>query len=191
MSDQPAPLMPKAVAVWLVSNSSLSFGQIADFCKLHPLEVRSIADGDGAKGIRGLDPLLTGQLTKEELELGLRDSSHRLRISGPMLISSLSRRKGGVASKYTPIARRQDRPNAILGLLRSHPELGDVAIARLARTTKNTVRQVRDRTHWNMHNLVPRDPVSLRLCTQLELDRELDKVSKSRNDHPDSTNSGG
>jgi hypothetical protein len=176
---QNAPLMPKATAVWLVENTSLSFEQVADFCKLHPLEVAAIADGDAAQGIKGLDPILTGQLTREEIEKGERDPNYRLKLAEPKvkLPETKVRKKG---PRYTPVSRRQDRPNAILWLVRNHPELKDSQIMRLVGTTKSTIQAIRDRTHWNAASLTPMDPVTLGLCSQIDLDLEVQRASKEK-----------
>src|SRR5206468_1663930 len=173
------PLMPKATAVWLVENTSLSFDQIADFCKLHPLEVKGIADGEVAAGIKGLDPVGTGQLTREEIEKGQADSNYRLRRAPPKvrLPEMKQTRKG---PRYTPVSRRQDRPNAILWLLRNHPELKDAQIMRLVGTTKTTLQAIRERTHWNSAQLQPLDPVTLGLCSQIDLDFEVARAAKER-----------
>ncbi len=170
------PLMPKATAVWLVDNTALSFTQIAAFCKLHPLEVKAIADGEAAQGIKGLDPILTGQLTREEVENAQADPNYQLKLQGSKVVVPESKRKG---PRYTPVSRRQDRPNAILWLVRNHPELKDAQIMRLVGTTKPTIAAIRDRTHWNSSNLVPSDPVTLSLCSQLELDMEVEKAAKN------------
>ena len=147
---QEAPLMPKATAVWLVENTALSFDQVADFCKLHPLEVKAIADGDAAQGIKGLDPIQTGQLTREEIDKGVAEPDHKLQLSRPKVdlppAKPTGKKKG---PRYTPVSRRQDRPNAILWLIRNHPELKDAQIMRLVGTTKSTIAGIRDRTHWN------------------------------------------
>lgn len=173
------PLMPKATAVWLVENTSLSFEQIAEFCKLHPLEVKGIADGEVASGIKGLDPITTGQLTREEIDLAQNNPNHRLRMAERKVKLPETRRvKRG--PRYTPVSRRQDRPNAILWLVRNHPELKDAQIMRLVGTTKNTIQQVRERTHWNTTNLTPMDPVTLGLCTQIDLDFEVQRAAKDR-----------
>lgn len=173
-----APLMPKATAVWLVENTSLSFDQIADFCKLHPLEVKSIADGDAAQGIKGLDPILTGQLTREQIERAEANPSLRLELATPKVRLPEAKRKTG--PRYTPVSRRQDRPNAILWLVRNHPELKDSQIMRLVGTTKSTIQAIRDRTHWNASNLTPMDPVTLGLCSQIDLDFEVQRASKDK-----------
>ncbi|HDZ74787.1 MAG TPA: DUF1013 domain-containing protein [Aurantimonas coralicida] len=168
-------LMPKATAVWLVDNTSLSFEQIADFCTLHHLEVKAIADGESAQGIKGLDPVMTGQLSRDEIEAAEKDPNRKLKLSAPKVRVPEAKRK---APRYTPVSKRQDRPNAILWLVRSHPELKDPQISRLVGTTKNTIQQIRDRTHWNSANLQPMDPVTLGLCTQINLDLEVEKASR-------------
>ncbi|MCX5516377.1 DUF1013 domain-containing protein [Kaistia algarum] len=170
------PLMPKATAVWLVENTSLGFDQIAEFCRLHPLEVKAIADGEAAQTIKGLDPVLTGQLTREEIDKAQRDPSYRLKVAETKVRIPVQKRKG---PRYTPVSRRQDRPNAILWLLRNHPELKDAAIMRLVGTTKPTIDSIRGRSHWNSTNLAPMDPVTLGLCSQIDLDFEVDKAAKS------------
>ncbi|ADZ69324.1 DUF1013 domain-containing protein [Polymorphum gilvum] len=176
------PLMPKATAVWLVDNTALSFTQIAAFCKLHPLEVKAIADGEAAQGIKGLDPVLTGQLTREEIEKGQRDPNYHLKLQGSKVVVPESKRRG---PRYTPVSRRQDRPNAILWLVRNHPELKDAQIMRLVGTTKPTIQAIRERTHWNSANLTPSDPVTLGLCSQIELDMEVEKAAKNAPPRPE------
>jgi uncharacterized protein len=172
------PLMPKATAVWLVDNTSLSFEQIADFCKLHPLEVKGIADGEVAAGIKGMDPMVAGQLTREEIEKGEKDRNYRMKLAvSSVRIPEQKRKKG---PRYTPLSRRQDRPNAILWLLRNHPELKDAQIMRLVGTTKTTIQQIRDRTHWNAATLTPLDPVTLGLASQIDLDFEVARAAKDR-----------
>ena len=173
-----APLMPKATAVWLVENTALSFDQVAYFCKLHPLEVKAIADGDAAQGIKGLDPVLTGQLSREEIEKGEANPDHKLKLLDPKVRLPEPKRKKG--PRYTPVSRRQDRPNAILWLVRNHPELKDSQIMRLVGTTKSTIAAIRDRTHWNASNLQPMDPVTLGLCSQIDLDLEVQRASKEK-----------
>lgn len=170
-------LMPKATAVWLVDNTALTFDQIANFCSLHPLEVRAIADGDSAQGIKGLDPINTGQLTRAEIEKAEADPNYRLKLAEPKVRIPEAKRKG---ARYTPLSRRQDRPNAVLWLIRNHPELKDAQISRLIGTTKATIEQIRDRTHWNSANLTPLDPVTLGLCSQLDLDIEVERAVKNR-----------
>lgn len=174
MSDR-KPLMPKATAVWLVENTSLSFEQIAAFCGLHVLEVKGIADGDVAQGIKGMDPISSGQLTREEIQAGEEDHGHELRLAETkVVIPQVASKKG---PRYTPVSRRHDRPNAVLWLLRNHAELKDSQIMRLVGTTKPTIAQIRDRTHWNSPNLVPQDPVTLGLCSQIDLDAEVKKAA--------------
>ncbi|MBB4570388.1 MULTISPECIES: DUF1013 domain-containing protein [Rhizobium] len=170
-------LMPKATAIWLVDNTALSFDQIAQFCKLHPLEVKAIADGEAAQGIKGLDPIATGQLSRDEIARAEANPNHKLKISEPKVRVPESKRRG---PRYTPVSKRQDRPNAILWLVRNHPELKDAQISRLVGTTKSTIEQIRDRTHWNSTNLTPMDPVTLGLCSQIDLDMEVEKASKGR-----------
>lgn len=170
-------LMPKATAVWLVDNTALSFDQIAQFCKLHPLEVKAIADGESSQGIKGLDPVATGQLSREEIAEAEADPEHRLKLSEPKVQVPETKRKG---PRYTPVSKRQDRPNAILWLVRNHPELKDAQISRLVGTTKSTIEQIRNRTHWNAANLAPMDPVTLGLCTQIDLDLEVERAAKTR-----------
>jgi len=172
MSDR-KPLMPKATAVWLVDNTSLTFNQIAEFCDLHVLEVKGIADGDVAQGIRGLDPISRGQITRAEIERGEKDSSHKLRVAEAGVKIPEVRRK-----RYTPVSLRQEKPNAVLWLLRNHPELKDSQIIRLIGTTKQTIGQIRDRSHWNSPNLQPNDPVTLGICTQVDLDAEVKKAAR-------------
>jgi len=173
-----APLMPKATAVWLVENTALSFDQIADFCKLHPLEVKAVADGDAAQGIKGLDPIQTGQLSREDIDQAERDPNIRLKIADPKVRLPEAKKKKG--PRYTPVSRRQDRPNAILWLVRNHPELKDSQIMRLVGTTKSTILAIRERTHWNASNLSPLDPVTLGLCSQIDLDMEVMRAAKEK-----------
>jgi hypothetical protein len=171
------PLMPKATAVWLVDNTSLTFEQIAEFCGLHVLEVKGIADGDVAHGIKGMDPISSGQLSREEIAAAEEDPKHRLKLLEPKVEVPEVKTKRG--PRYTPVSRRQDRPNAILWLLRNHPELKDAQVMRLVGTTKPTIESIRNRTHWNANNLQPLDPVTLGLCTQIDLDFEVEKAAKA------------
>jgi uncharacterized protein len=173
-----APLMPKATAVWLVENTSLTFEQIASFCKLHPLEVKGIADGEVAAGIKGHDPITSGQLTREEIVAAEAEEKRQLQLAVSKVRLPEPRRKRG--ARYTPLSRRQDRPNAILWLVRNHPELKDAQIMRLAGTTKTTLQAIRDRTHWNSAALTPTDPVTLGLCSQTDLDLEVNRAAKDR-----------
>lgn len=170
-------LMPKATAVWLVDNTALSFDQIAFFCHLHPLEVRAIADGEAAQGIKGMDPIMNGQLTRDEIKRGEADQNYRLKLNEPKVRVPEAKRRGG---RYTPLSKRQDRPNAILWLVRNHPELKDAQISRLVGTTKSTIEQIRNRTHWNSASLAPMDPVTLGLCSQIDLDLEVQRASSGR-----------
>ncbi|MDZ4380252.1 MAG: cell cycle transcriptional regulator TrcR [Parvibaculum sp.] len=170
------PLMPKATAVWLVENTSLTFDQVADFCGLHVLEVKGIADGDVAQGIKGMDPVASGQLTRAEIERCQQDSDLRLQASeSKYKLPPIAPRKG---PRYTPVSRRQDRPDAIAWLLRNHPELTDAQVSKLVGTTKPTIQSVRDRSHWNSPNIKPVDPVTLGLCTQIELDAAVQKAAR-------------
>lgn len=170
-------LMPKATAVWLVDNTSLSFSQIAEFCKLHPLEVKAIADGEAATGIKGTDPISNGQLTRDEIEKAQNDVNHKLQLQESRIKLPSAKRK---RPRYTPVSKRQDRPNAIRWLTRNHPELKDAQIIRLVGTTKNTIAAIRDGAHWNAANLTPMDPVTLGLCTQIALDLEVARANKNR-----------
>jgi hypothetical protein len=168
--------MPKATAVWLVDNTSLTFEQIAEICGLHVLEVKGIADGDVAHGIKGMDPISSGQLSRDEIAEAELNPSHRLRLSEPKVEVPEVKTKRG--PRYTPVSRRHDRPNAVLWLLRNHPELKTSQLMRLVGTTKPTIAQIKDRTHWNSPNLVPQDPVTLGLCSQTDLDNEVKKAAR-------------
>lgn len=170
-------LMPKATAVWLVDNTALSFEQIADFTGLHHLEVKGIADGDVAAGVRGADPVASGQLDREELTKAEKDPAYRMSASKPKYAEFQERKKG---PRYTPLSRRQNRPDAIAWLVRNHPELTDPQISKLIGTTKTTIEAVRERTHWNSPNIKPTDPVTLGLCTQIDLDAQVSKASARR-----------
>lgn len=170
------PLMPKATAVWLVDNTGLSFEQIAEFCGMHPLEVQGIADGEVAIGIVGLDPVANGQLAREEIARCEQDKSARLKLLASDL--PLAARVGG--SRYTPVAKRQDKPDGIAWLLRHHPEIGDPGIVKLVGTTKSTIQKIRDRSHWDIQNIKPRNPVGLGLCSQEALDAAIAKVNRAR-----------
>lgn len=170
------PLMPKATAVWLVENTSLTFDQIAEFCGMHPLEVQGIADGEVAIGIVGSDPIASGQLTREEIARCEADKAARLKMIENTLPLPVVHGKG---AKYTPVSKRQDRPNAIAWLVRHHPELTDAQVGRLVGTTKSTIQKVRDRTHWDMANIKPQNPVSLGLCSQQDLDDAIDKAHRA------------
>ncbi|QEK39413.1 cell cycle transcriptional regulator TrcR [Candidatus Sneabacter namystus] len=164
------PLMPKATAMWLIENTSLSFEQIADFCALHPLEVQAIADGESGNFI-GVDPVLNKQLSKEEIDLCEKDPSRKLRHdkSGDLPTSKKKYRT------YVPIVHRQNKANAVLWLLKHNPDLSDNSIAKLVRVAKNTVSQIRNKTYWNYNNLIQKDPVALNLCSQKDLIKCLEK----------------
>ena len=176
----PHPLMPKATAVWLVENTPLTFRQIADFCGLHELEIQGIADGEVAVGMKGLDPVANGQITKEELERCVADADARLHMLVPDLPLPKPRSKG---PRYTPIAKRQDKPDAIAWMIRHYPMLSDAQISKLLGTTKSTIAKVRDRSHWNHANIRPRSPVVLGLCGQPDIDEAVAKTGKTV-DHP-------
>jgi uncharacterized protein len=170
------PLMPKATAVWLVENTTLTFEQIAEFCGLHVLEVQAIADGEVAVGIQGVDPIANSQLDQAELDRAIADSNHRLKKAVSDLPLPAVKTSGG---RYTPITKRQDKPDAIAFLVRNHPELSDAQISKLLGTTKPTIAAVRDRSHWNTPNIKPRNPVSLGLVAQSELDAALARAVKT------------
>lgn len=172
MADK--PLMPIATAVWLIDNTSLTFDQIAEFCVLHPLQVKGIADGDVAAGVRGIDPITNHQLARDEIEKAEADSDHSMRLLKPKTIVAQRSKK---APRYTPVSKRQNRPDAIAWMVRNHPEVSDAQISKLLGTTKTTIQSVRDRSHWNSSNLEPLDPVSLGLCTQIDLDAIVKKAA--------------
>ena len=161
------PLMPKATAVWLIENTSLTFEQIADFCGMHPLEVQGIADGEVAVGIIGMDPTSNGQLTMQEIQEAEKDNKRSLHIADTARQYINKKSKG---SRYTPVARRQDKPEAVAWILKNHPYIPDAQIVKLIGTTKNTINAIRGRTHWNIANIKPKDPVLLGLCSQINLD---------------------
>ena len=171
------PLMAKATAVWLVDNTTLTFKQIADFCGMHELEVQGIADGDVAVGVKGFDPVGSNQLDPREIEKGEKDPLYKLRLKFNAAAVGEDKRRG---PRYTPLSKRQDRPNAILWLVKFHPELADAQIARLVGTTKPTIASIRERTHWNIGSMTAIDPVALGLCRQSELDSEVQKAAKKR-----------
>ncbi len=171
------PLMAKATAVWLVDNTTLSFRQIADFCGLHELEVQGIADGDVAQGVKGFDPIANNQLEASEIEKGEKDPLHRLRLKFNAAAMGEEKRRG---PRYTPLSKRQDRPAAILWLVKFHPELTDAQIGKLVGTTKPTIAAIRERTHWNIGNITPIDPVALGLCRQTELDMIVQKAARKK-----------
>jgi len=169
------PLMQKATAVWLVENTSLTFRQIATFCGLHELEISGIADGEVAQGIRGMDPISTNQLTREEIENCETNADRNLKLMINPAAKGEKKRRG---PKYTPLSKRQDKPSAILWLVKFHPELTDAQISKLVGTTKNTIQSIRQRSHWNISNIQPIDPVALGLCKQVELDLQVERIAK-------------
>ncbi len=171
-------LMPKATAVWLIDNTGLTFDQIADFCELHPLEVRGIADGEVAENMRGADPVASGELTREEIQKGEADDKYRLKLPAPKHETVPQPKRKG--ARFTPVSRRKDRPDAIAWFLRNHPEVTDPQISRLIGTTKSTIESVRSRAHWNTPNLKPVDPVTLGLCSQIELDEVVSKAAAKK-----------
>jgi hypothetical protein len=178
MANNDKPLMPKATAVWLVENTALTFEQIADFCGLHPLEVKGIADEDVAKGIKGLDPVISGQLAREQIEEAEKNPRLRLKMAVPKhKIPPVKQKR---APRYTPVSKRQDKPDAVYWILRNHPEFSDADIVKLVGTTKSTIQKIRDRSHWNIANLKAVDPVTLGLCTQLELDLAVERAGERR-----------
>ena len=171
------PLMPKATAIWLVDNTSLSFKQIGDFCGMHELEIKGIADGEVGVGIKGLNPIANNQLTKEEIEKCSNDTNTSLEI----IVNEISTKteQSNKKKRYTPLSKRQDRPDAVYWLIRNHPELKDSQVARLVGSTKSTIDAIKNRTHWNMTHIRPQDPVGLGLCKQIELDDALAKAERS------------
>ncbi|MGH6990393.1 MAG: DUF1013 domain-containing protein [Stellaceae bacterium] len=171
------PLMPKATAVWLVENTSLTFDQIGEFCGLHPLEVQAIADGEVAVQMIGIDPVANGQLTMAEIDRCQADPAARLKLLASAHPEPVVRHKG---PRYTPIAKRQDKPDAISWLLKSHPELSDGQISKLVGTTKPTIQAVRDRSHWNTSNIKPRHPVALELCSLQELEDAVNRANRGK-----------
>lgn len=167
------PLMPMATAVWLVENTALTFEQISDFCGLHPLEIQAIADGEVAVGIKALDPVQSGQIEPGEVERCLADPSARLQLRKQIDTPGKKGRRGG---RYTPVTKRQDKPDAILFLIRRHPDMADAQISRLLGTTKSTIKAVREGTHKESARLTPRDPVALGLCSAAEVAAELARL---------------
>ena len=172
MSDR--PIMAKATAVWLVDNTTLTFKQVADFCGLHELEVQGIADGDVAAGVKGFDPIANNQLTAEEISASEKDNKRPLKLKYNAAAQGEEKRRG---PRYTPLSKRQDRPASIFWLVKFHPELSDGQISKLVGTTKPTIQAIRERTHWNINNLEPIDPVALGLCKQSELDAAVQKAN--------------
>ena len=172
------PLMPKATAIWLVENTALTFKQIADFCGMHELEIKGIADGEVGMGIKGLNPISTNQLTKEEIEKAANDPEHALELIQNEI--TIQTERDPKQKKYTPLSKRQERPDAISWLLRNHPELKDSQVAKLVGSTKNMVVSIKNKTNWNMSNIRPQDPVGLGLCKQVDLDDALEKAERSQ-----------
>ena len=170
-----APLMPKATAVWLIENTSLTFKQIADFCGLHELEIKGMADGDVSVGIKAYNPILSNQLTREEIELSSKDPNRPLQLKEKNIDIEV---KKMIGTKYTPISQREDKPNAIAWLTKNYPMLADSQICKLVGSTKNTVDAIRNRKHWNMSNISPKDPVMASLCSQTDLQAAIDKAKR-------------
>ncbi len=171
------PLMAKATAVWLVDNTTMTFKQIADFVGLHELEVQGIADGDVAAGVKGFDPVTNNQLTQEEIDKAEKNPTHALKLKYNPSAQGEEKRRG---PRYTPLSKRQDRPASILWLVKFHPELSDAQISKLIGTTKPTIQTIRERTHWNISNIQPIDPVALGLCKQSELDATVQKAAAKK-----------
>ena len=169
------PLMPKATAVWLVENTSISFKQIANFCNLHEVEVQGIADGDVAKGIKAYNPILAGQLTREEIQLSSDDVNRPLELNKKVIEISKKEKK---KIKYIPLSKRQDRPDTVLWLIKNCNELTDSQISKLIGTTKNTVLSIRKKNYWNYNSLSAKDPVAINLCTQLDLQNAIEKAKR-------------
>lgn len=183
MSNQPTyPLMPHATASWLVDNTALTFEQIADFCGLHILEVQAMADDLAGAKYTGRDPVHSGELTQGEIERGQANAEYRLRMQKAPI--SVSRTKG---PRYTPVSKRQDKPDGIAWILRNHPEISDAQVGKLIGTTRNTIAAIRDRSHWNISNINPKDPVTLGLCSQRELDALVAKAAKRAGIEEDDT----
>ena len=171
------PIMAKATAVWLVDNTMLTFKQIGDFCGLHELEVQGIADGEVASGIKGFDPIANNQLDADEIKRALESPSHKLNLKHNPSAEGETKKRG---PRYTPLSKRQDRPSAIAWLVKFHPELSDAQISKLVGTTKPTILTIRDRSHWNITNIQPVDPVALGLCKQTELDSAVKKAAAKK-----------
>ena len=171
------PLMSKATAVWLVDNTTLTFRQVAEFCGMHELEVQGIADGDVATGVKGFDPVGNNQLDAIEIERGQKDPLYKLKLKFNASAVGEEKRRG---PRYTPLSKRQDRPASILWLVKFHPELSDGAIGKLVGTTKPTIEAIRHRTHWNINNITPIDPVALGLCKQSELDTAVQAAARKK-----------
>ena len=171
-------LMPRATAVWLLDNTTLTFAQVAKFCGLHHLEVKGIADGDVAENMRGVDPIAGGLLSREEIARGEENPDYELQLAASKIAHIPQPKRKG--SRYTPVIRRADKPDAVAWFIRNHPEVTDAQIIKLIGTTKATINNVRDKSHWNAQNIRPVDPVTLGLCTQIELDEVITKASDRR-----------
>lgn len=171
------PIMAKATAVWLVDNTTISFKQIADFVEMHELEVQGVADGDVAQGVKGFDPIANNQLTQEEIDAAQASPMHKLKLKFNAAAVGEEKRRG---PRYTPLSKRQDRPASILWLVKFHPELSDGQVGKLVGTTKPTIQAIRERTHWNIANIQPIDPVALGLCKQSELDAVVQKAAAKK-----------
>ncbi len=171
------PIMAKATAVWLVDNTTLTFHQVAEFCGMHDLEVQGIADGDVAAGVKGFDPIANNQLTQDEITAAEKNPMHKLQLKYNAAALGEEKRRG---PRYTPLSKRQDRPASILWLVKFHPELSDAQISKLVGTTKPTIQAIRERSHWNINNIDPIDPVALGLCKQTELDAAVQKANAKK-----------
>ena len=170
-----SPLMPMATAVWLVENTTLTFKQIAQFCNLHEVEIQGIADGEVAKGIKAYNPIISGQLTREEIELSSKDESRPLKISSSDIEISNTNKK---VKKYVPLSKRQDKPDSVLWLIKQHPQLKDSQIAKLVGVTKNSVTAIRNKNYWNYNNLNPKDPVAMGMFSQKDLLNSIEKAER-------------
>ena len=170
-----SPLMPMATAVWLVENTTLTFKQIAQFCNLHEVEIQGIADGEVAKGIKAYNPIISGQLTREEIEMSSKDENRPLKISSSDIEISNTNKK---VKKYVPLSKRQDKPDSVLWLINQHPQLKDSQIAKLVGVTKNSVTAIRNKNYWNYNNLNPKDPVAMGMISQKDLLNYIDKAER-------------
>ncbi len=184
----PTPLMPKATAVWLVENTTLTFDQIGEFCGMHPLEIQGIADGEVATGIMGQDPISSGELASDEISKAEKDENYRMQMAQHALnhMKRAGTKKKG--ARYTPVARRQDKPEAIAFILKNYPYIPDSQIIKLIGTTKKTIESIKERTHWNITNIKPKDPVLLGLCMQTSLDAVANKFRPADAEAPSSSN---
>ena len=173
------PLMPKAVAVWLIENTAVTFDQIAEFCGMHPLEIKGIADGEVAVGIMGMSPIISGEVSAEEIKVAEANKDHKIRF----LENAHKKYAIKKTAKYTPVARRQDKPDAISWFIKNYPTINDSQICKLIGTTKNSINSIRTRSHWNIQNIKPKDPVLLGLCSQIELDKVVSKLQLQEKEH--------